>query len=50
VEQKEAPSRIVARKLDGTKVVRTHPLCAYPMTARYNGTGSADDAASFTCR
>jgi feruloyl esterase len=50
VEQGEAPSRIIARKLSGTQVVRTHPLCAYPMTARYNGTGSTDDAAAFTCR
>jgi tannase/feruloyl esterase len=50
VEQGEAPSRIIARKLRGTQVVRTHPLCAYPMTARYDGTGSTDDAAAFTCR
>jgi pimeloyl-ACP methyl ester carboxylesterase len=50
VEQGEAPSRIIARKLNGTRVVRTHPLCAYPMTARYNGTGRTDDAAAFTCR
>jgi len=50
VEQGEAPSRIIARKLSDTQVLRTHPLCAYPMTARYNGTGSTDDAAAFTCR
>jgi len=50
VEQDEAPSRIVARKERDGKVVRTHPLCAYPMTARYNGTGRTDDAAAFTCR
>ncbi len=50
VEQGDAPSRILARKLSGTQVVRTHPLCAYPMTARYNGIGSPDDAAAFTCR
>jgi hypothetical protein len=50
VEQGEAPSRIIARKLRGTQVVRTRPLCAYPMTARYNGTGSTDDAAAFACR
>lgn len=49
VEQGEAPSLIVARKLRGTQVVRTHPLCAYPMTAHYNGTGNTDDAAAFTC-
>ena len=34
----------------GTQVVRTHLLCAYPMTARYNGTGSTDDAAALICR
>ena len=50
VEQGEAPSRIVARKLRGAQVVRTRPLCAYPMTARYEGTGSTDSAAAFTCR
>lgn len=50
VEQGEAPSRIVARKLRGTQVVRTHPLCAYPMSARYDGVGSTDDAAAFSCR
>lgn len=50
VETGEAPSRIIARKERSAQVVRTHPLCAYPMTARYNGTGSSDDAAAFTCR
>ena len=50
VETGEAPSRIIARKERGTQVLRTHPLCAYPMTARYNGTGSTDDAAAFICR
>jgi hypothetical protein len=50
VEQGEAPSRIVARKLRGMQVVRTRPLCAYPMTARYNSSGSTDSAAAFTCR
>ena len=29
---------------------RTRPLCRYPLVARYNGSGSLDDAASFTCR
>lgn len=50
VESGEAPSRVVASKRRGTQVVRTHPLCAYPMTARYNGTGRTDDATAFTCR
>jgi feruloyl esterase len=31
------------------KLVRTRPLCAYPKVAKYNGTGSTDDAANFVC-
>jgi feruloyl esterase len=31
-------------------VDRTRPLCAYPDVAVYKGTGSADEAANFTCR
>ncbi len=31
-------------------VDRTRPLCAYPAIARYNGTGSTDDAKNFQCR
>lgn len=45
----KAPDRIVASKMDGDKVARTHPLCPYPQVAVYNGTGSVDDAANFTC-
>lgn len=29
---------------------RTRPLCPYPQVALYNGAGSVDAAASFTCR
>ncbi len=28
---------------------RTRPICPYPQTAIYNGTGSSDDAANFHC-
>ncbi len=49
VERGVAPDRLVAsRRLDG-KVLRTRPLCPYPLEARYTGTGSIDEAASFTC-
>jgi hypothetical protein len=48
-EQGTAPSRIEASRVTGGKVVRTRPLCAFPETARYKGTGSIDDAANFTC-
>jgi feruloyl esterase len=49
VESGKAPERIVASKLQGGKVVRTHPLCAYPEVARYKGTGDLNDAANFAC-
>jgi feruloyl esterase len=49
VETGKAPERIVASKIEGGKVVRTHPLCAYPAIAKYKGTGSTDDAANFVC-
>ena len=29
---------------------RTRPLCPYPKVARYNGSGSLEEAASFSCR
>lgn len=44
VEKGTAPERIIA-----SRPGRTRPLCAYPKTARYKGTGSTDDAANFEC-
>jgi Tannase and feruloyl esterase len=29
---------------------RSRPLCAYPKVARYKGTGSIEDASSFSCQ
>lgn len=50
VEGKEEPSRVIASRRDESgQVVRTRPLCAYPKVARYQGTGSIDDAANFNC-
>jgi feruloyl esterase len=49
VEQGKAPERIIAAHQIQGQVDRTRPLCAYPQVARYNGTGSIDDAANFTC-
>lgn len=52
VELGRAPDAIVAGKTerrDGGKLLRTRPICAYPAVARYNGNGSIEDAASFTC-
>ncbi|HTH54134.1 MAG TPA: tannase/feruloyl esterase family alpha/beta hydrolase [Edaphobacter sp.] len=49
VEQGKTPTRIVASHHSEGKVDRTRPLCPYPQIARYNGSGSIDDAANFTC-
>lgn len=44
VEQGRSPGPIVA-----TRPGRTRPLCPFPATAKYKGTGSTDDAANFNC-
>jgi len=51
VEQRAAPSRIEASARPGTPYFpgRTRPLCAYPLYARYTGSGSMEDGANFTC-
>jgi feruloyl esterase len=50
VETKVAPTQIPASRVVGDQVVRTRPLCAYPQTAVYKGTGSTDDASNFMCK
>jgi feruloyl esterase len=49
VEQGAAPDQIVASRVADGRTVRTRPLCPYPQVAIYKGTGSIDDAASFSC-
>jgi len=50
VEQGNAPARIVATHHNPAgQADRTRPLCPYPQVARYNGTGSIDEASSFSC-
>jgi feruloyl esterase len=50
VEHAKVPNSLIASKLQGGAVVRTRPLCPYPQVAKYNGTGSIDDAANFVCK
>lgn len=50
VEQGQPPDSLVATHSTNGRVDRTRPLCPYPLVAAYNGAGSVDDAASFTCR
>jgi len=49
VERGTAPESIKAVKMTGGKPVRSRPLCVYPAAAKYKGSGSIDDAASFSC-
>ena len=44
-----APAQIVASHTTGGKVDRTRPLCPYGKVAKWNGSGSTDDAANFAC-
>jgi hypothetical protein len=54
VERGLAPERIVAVKYKNppgptSEVARSRPLCAYPLIAKYKGSGSTDEAANFAC-
>lgn len=53
VEKGVPPDRIIASGFVGNNpakgVAMTHPLCPYPQTAHYKGTGDAKDAANFAC-
>jgi feruloyl esterase len=49
VTRGRTPERIVAAKVEGGKVVRTRPLCAWPKVAKYKGSGDTSDAANFNC-
>lgn len=58
VTRSETPTSILAEKQEKGllqlmgrpgRTLRTRPLCPWPQTARYRGTGSTDEAANFTC-
>ncbi len=49
VENGVAPDSILAQGGAGAPPTRTRPLCPFPETAIYNGTGSTDDASNFHC-
>jgi len=44
-----APDSIVAAHVSNNRVDRTRPLCPYPKTAQYKGSGSTNDAVNFAC-
>jgi feruloyl esterase len=41
--------KVIATHLTNGVADRTRPLCAYPQVARWNRSGSTDDAANFVC-
>ena len=49
VEQGVAPENVVASHVTSGKTDRTRPLCAYPREAKWNGSGSTDQADNFSC-
>jgi feruloyl esterase len=49
VELGERPEQLIASRIEDRRVVRTRPLCPFPRTARYRGSGSTDDAGNFSC-
>jgi feruloyl esterase len=50
VEKGQAPEKMIAAQIVQGETKRTRPLCVYPQVAKYNGTGSVDEATNFTCR
>ena len=50
VEHGVAPDSILASRVSGGQVVRSQPLCPYPLVARYDGRGEVNDASSYDCR
>jgi feruloyl esterase len=50
-EEGVAPGQIIATRPAGRggSAAMSRPLCPHPQVARYNGSGSTDDAKNFTC-
>jgi len=40
---------MLARKIGNGAVQRSRPLCPYPQVAKYDGSGSIDEARNFSC-
>jgi feruloyl esterase len=49
VEKGKAPDEIPGAHVEKGETKRTRPLCPYPQVAKYKGSGSIDDTASFAC-
>lgn len=49
VESGIAPEQIVASKISEGVTTMSRPLCNYPMTAQWDGSGDTNSASSFSC-
>lgn len=49
VDKGETPNQLLMSKSSQGKVIRTRPACAYPLVAKYKGSGNEDEAESFVC-
>ena len=50
VEKGAAPGTIIATKYGPNRTINmTRPLCPYPQSLKYDGTGDTNSAASFVC-
>jgi feruloyl esterase len=49
VEHGQTPEQMIASRISNGVTSRTRPLCPYPQIAKWNGSGSTDDAANFAC-
>jgi feruloyl esterase len=45
----KAPSRIEAWHITNGAIDRTRPLCPFGQVAKWNGTGSTNESANFSC-
>ena len=53
VEKGQAPASVIAKKMGpatASAPIRSHRLCPYPQRAVFDGKGSSDDAASYSCK
>jgi feruloyl esterase len=49
VERGQAPGELIATDANSETAGRARPVCQYPQWPRYDGSGSAGDAANFDC-
>ena len=50
VEKGAPPEKMIAAQVVQGETKRTRPICVYPQVAKWNGTGSQDEAANFSCK